>query len=316
MPRSHPYQNPRTCPGPASSRRCSEPWDSQGPPCSLREAPRLVPGASGSGGPRSAPRRSLSSRPPPCSRARGAGKGSPRARGSSSRCCSSSPACRRPVCGPCPGRCCWSSCSPRWPSSSTRAGWRPGRVAFLPLAFLVLVVAAGRSQVRVGPQGDEPHYLMVAESLLRDGDLDLERDYAEGRYALFHDAPLLPHYRVRGQHGEIYSLHAVGLSLLILPAWALAGYAGVTVFMALALGAARAGGARVDGGADGARGRGRRRRLAARALAAASPLRGARLHGGARRPWRSPTASGARVPRASTGEGRSRSGSPSRRCPG
>jgi hypothetical protein len=86
----------------------------------------------------------------------------------------------------------------------TRAGWRPGRVAFLPLAFLVLVVAAGRSQVRVGPQGDEPHYLMVAESLLRDGDLDLERDYAEGRFALFHDAPLLPHYRVRGKHGEIY----------------------------------------------------------------------------------------------------------------
>jgi hypothetical protein len=114
-----------------------------------------------------------------------------------------------------------------------RAGWRPGRVAFLPLAFFVLVVVAGRSQVRVGPQGDEPHYLMVAESLLRDGDLDLERDYAEGRYARFHDAPLLPHYRVRGRHGEIYSLHAVGLSVLILPAWALAGYAGVTVFMAL-----------------------------------------------------------------------------------
>lgn len=114
-----------------------------------------------------------------------------------------------------------------------RAGWRPGRRAFLPLAFLVLVAAAGRSHVLVGARGDEPHYLMVAESLLRDGDLGLERDYAEGRYALFHDAPLRPHYRVRGRGGEIYSLHALGLSLLILPAWALAGYAGVTVFMAL-----------------------------------------------------------------------------------
>ena len=49
----------------------------------------------------------------------------------------------------------------------------------LPLAFLVLTLAAGRAQLRVGPQGDEPHYLMVAESLLRDGDLSLERDYAE-----------------------------------------------------------------------------------------------------------------------------------------
>ncbi len=115
----------------------------------------------------------------------------------------------------------------------TRTGWRPGSAAFLPLAFLVLVSAGGRSSLVVGPQGDEPHYLMVAESLLRDHDLSLERDYAEGRYASFHDAPLAPHYRVRGQRGEIYSLHAVGLSILILPAWALAGTAGVTVFMAL-----------------------------------------------------------------------------------
>jgi len=114
-----------------------------------------------------------------------------------------------------------------------RAGLRPHRAVFLPLVFAVLVAAAGRSHVRVGAQGDEPHYLMVAESLLRDGDLSLERDYAEGaRYASFHDGPLAPHYRVRGRGGEIYSLHAVGLSVLILPAWAFAGYTGVTVFMA------------------------------------------------------------------------------------
>jgi hypothetical protein len=114
-----------------------------------------------------------------------------------------------------------------------RSGLRPRPGLFLPLAFAVLVVAAGRSHVQVGPEGDEPHYLMVADSLLRDSDLSLERDYAEGRYAAFHDAPLAPHYRVRGKGGVIYSLHAVGLSVLILPAWALASYAGVTVLMAL-----------------------------------------------------------------------------------
>jgi len=115
----------------------------------------------------------------------------------------------------------------------SRTGWRCHRLLFLPLAFAVLVVAAGRKHAQVGPQGDEPHYLMVADSILRDGDLSLEQDYAEGRYKAFHDAPLAPHYRVRGRGGAIYSLHAVGLSLLILPAWALAGYAGVTVLMAL-----------------------------------------------------------------------------------
>jgi hypothetical protein len=113
------------------------------------------------------------------------------------------------------------------------SGLRLHRALFLPLAFAVLVSAAGRSHARVGPDGDEPHYLMVAESLLRDGDVALDRDYAEGRYAVFHDAPLPPHFRTRGRGGVIYSLHAVGLSVLILPAWALAGYAGVTVFMAL-----------------------------------------------------------------------------------
>ena len=157
------------------------------------------------------------------------------------------------------------------------------RGLFLPLAFALLVVAAGRSHVAVGPQGDEPHYLMVADSLLRDRDVSLERDYAEGRYAAFHDAPLAPHYRVRGRGGEIYSLHAVGLSLLILPAWALAGYAGVTVFMAL-LAALLAREVREwvreltgrDGLAGG-------RRLAGRPRAAARSLRGARVHGGAGR---------------------------------
>jgi hypothetical protein len=113
------------------------------------------------------------------------------------------------------------------------SGLRPPRALFLPLAFAVLAAAAARTHARVGPEGDEPHYLMVAESLLRDADVSLERDYAESRYTVFHDAPLAPHFRVRGKDGAIHSLHAVGLSVLILPAWALFGYAGVTVFMAL-----------------------------------------------------------------------------------
>jgi hypothetical protein len=105
--------------------------------------------------------------------------------------------------------------------------------AFLPVVALVYGIAAARVQAQVGAEGDEPHYLMVADSLLRDHDLSLERDYAEGRYLPFHPAPLLPHYRVRGRGGAIYSLHAVGLSLLILPAYAAAGYAGASFFMAL-----------------------------------------------------------------------------------
>ncbi len=116
---------------------------------------------------------------------------------------------------------------------AARTGLRTPGALFLPVIFLIYAAAAARVQQKVGPEGDEPHYLMVAESLLRDGDLSLERDYAEGRYLPFHDAPLEPHYRVRGKHGEIYSLHALGLSLLILPAYAFGGYPGASLFMAL-----------------------------------------------------------------------------------
>src|SRR6266545_3999569 len=110
---------------------------------------------------------------------------------------------------------------------------RISRAIFFPAVLVLYVVVAGRVQIQVGPQGDEPHYLMVAESLLRDHDLSLEKDYAEARYLAFHDYPLEPHYRVRGKGGEIYSLHAVGLSLLILPAYGLGGYAAASLFMAL-----------------------------------------------------------------------------------
>ena len=107
------------------------------------------------------------------------------------------------------------------------------RSLFLPTVFLVYATMAVRVQARVGAEGDEPHYLMVADSLIHDRDLDLTRDYAEGRYRAFHAEPLEPHFRVRGKNGEIYSIHAIGLSLLVLPAYALFGHAGASLFMAL-----------------------------------------------------------------------------------
>jgi hypothetical protein len=110
---------------------------------------------------------------------------------------------------------------------------RAARRAFLPVVLLSYMGVAARVQRQVGPQGDEPHYLMVADSLLRDGDLAVERDFAEGRHRAFHPADLEPHYRVRGRDGVIYSIHAVGLSLLILPAYALGGYPAASFFMAL-----------------------------------------------------------------------------------
>jgi hypothetical protein len=83
----------------------------------------------------------------------------------------------------------------------------------------------------VGIDGDEPHYLIIAESLLRDGDLQIENNHQRGDYLKFYANPLRPHYQARGRNGAIYSLHAPGLPVLVLPAYAAAGHRGAVLFI-------------------------------------------------------------------------------------
>jgi len=91
------------------------------------------------------------------------------------------------------------------------------------------------SQVReVVPGGDEPHYLVATESLLADADLQVENNYAAGSYLEYFAGRLEPHYLRRSLTGEIYSIHAPGLSLAVLPAFAAAGYTGAVATMVIA----------------------------------------------------------------------------------
>lgn len=112
-------------------------------------------------------------------------------------------------------------------------GRRPPKGLLLPFFFALYAGVSYQVQTRVGPDGDEPQYLMVSESLIRDHDLVLDQDFEEERYRAFFSRPLGPDFRIRGPQGQIYSLHAVGLSILILPAYGAFGYAGASFFMAL-----------------------------------------------------------------------------------
>jgi hypothetical protein len=105
----------------------------------------------------------------------------------------------------------------------------PGPAAVFAASFIVYV-AAGLPVTRAnGPGGDEPHYLMIAQSLLADGDLRIENNHAQGEYRSFFATELRPDYLRRGRDGIIYSIHAPGLPALLLPAYAIAGYAGAVV---------------------------------------------------------------------------------------
>lgn len=77
------------------------------------------------------------------------------------------------------------------------------------------------------PVGDEPHYLLMADSLLRDGDLDLANQYRT----------LAPELDLHAQDywgdGRLYPMHQPGVPALIAPGYALGGRGGATAVMVL-----------------------------------------------------------------------------------
>jgi hypothetical protein len=90
------------------------------------------------------------------------------------------------------------------------------------------------SQVRdVIPGGDEPHYLAATQSLLQDADLRVANNYTQGDYLEYFPGRLEPHFLKRATSGEIYSIHSPGVSLIVLPAFAVAGYRGAVVTLVL-----------------------------------------------------------------------------------
>jgi hypothetical protein len=78
--------------------------------------------------------------------------------------------------------------------------------------------------------GDEPHYLLTAESLVEDGDADLVDDYRDREYADSYPYPLDPHGALT--EGRLHEPHGVGFPLLIAPAYALGGELAVELFLA------------------------------------------------------------------------------------
>ena len=100
------------------------------------------------------------------------------------------------------------------------------------LSFAIFSLAAWGASPSL-PGGDEPHYLVITQSLLRDGDLKIENNHQRGDYRAYFVGDLAPDAVRRGQKGGLYSIHAPGVPALVLPAFAIGGYHGVVVFLIL-----------------------------------------------------------------------------------
>jgi hypothetical protein len=115
--------------------------------------------------------------------------------------------------------------------------WRIGpRARHLALtgAFVFVVLAAAyaasvdiRASRGAAITGDEPFYLLTTQSLLQDGDLDLRNQEAARSYEAFFDhTEGLWRQSVPLPDGTLLSPHDPGLSILLLPGFALGGLAG------------------------------------------------------------------------------------------
>ena len=78
--------------------------------------------------------------------------------------------------------------------------------------------------------GDEPHYLLAAQSIVDDHDIDVKNQYAARSYDLYYPYVLDKHGKET--NGFLHEPHGVGFPLLIAPAYGIGGAKGVELFLA------------------------------------------------------------------------------------
>ncbi|HET7697532.1 MAG TPA: hypothetical protein VFK57_17580 [Vicinamibacterales bacterium] len=98
------------------------------------------------------------------------------------------------------------------------------------LAFVASLLIHARQQLP--PTGDEPHYLLIAHSVVVDRDLEVSNNYERGDYLAYYAGLLRPHYAAPARDGALYSLHGQGLPVLIAPTLAIGGYRAVVWWIA------------------------------------------------------------------------------------
>ena len=120
---------------------------------------------------------------------------------------------------------------PKADPAEAGASWRLLAGLFLSAFFIYAAVGLYINR-EIGRGGDEPHYLLIAHSLAHDRDLAISNNYKRQDYRAFFSQPLDAHVSI-GKDGTRYSIHPIGLPLLLVPAYALKGYKAALLEMCL-----------------------------------------------------------------------------------
>lgn len=121
-------------------------------------------------------------------------------------------------------------------SSALPARSTVGRTHLLQLLLISGLVFFGTTYISGGvmPTGDEPHYLVISQTLLHYHSLDVSLDYAHQDYKAFYHGTLEPVlHSSLNKWGQVLPLHSIGAPVLWLIPFALAGKFGTLLFMSL-----------------------------------------------------------------------------------
>ena len=122
-----------------------------------------------------------------------------------------------------------------WCTIRSTIAWRsafPTRRWLFTTCLVIFSAMSPWLAFRVSPTGDEPHYLLLTHSLVKDHDFDLSNNYERRDYLAFYPAPLDRHI-IRTYRGEDMPIHDIGLSIILIPGYVLAGRLGAMLEMNL-----------------------------------------------------------------------------------
>src|SRR6266568_529603 len=82
------------------------------------------------------------------------------------------------------------------------------------------------------PTGDEPHFLIISQTLLKYHSLNVMLDYQHGDYRAFYPINIGPHVS-RNVNGQLLPLHSIGAPILWLIPYFFLGRLGAVLFISV-----------------------------------------------------------------------------------